>query len=82
MLRVCVFPVRNITDLGADAKSMANLGVIKSRFPGHAPADIPLDYIPYKTLSAAIGHCLLTGTILADTLGTGQLGSDTDVSFG
>lgn len=82
MLRNCVFPVRNVTDLGADAASMANLPVIQSRFPKYAPADIPLDCIPYKTFSAAVGHCLITGTVLADTSATWSLESDTDVSFG
>lgn len=82
MLRNCIFPIAHAVDLGADANSMANLAVIRSRFPKCAPADIPLDSIPYKTLSAAVGHCLLAGTVLAATLATGQLGSDTDVSFG
>lgn len=82
MLSGCTLPIRNITDLGGTEKSISDLAVIQSRFPNHEPNAIPLDYIPYKTFSAAVGHCLLSGTILADVLATSQLGSDTDVSFG
>lgn len=83
MLRDCVFPVSNVVDLGVDAKYITNLDVIRSRFPGKEPDTIPLDYIPYKTVSAAVCHCLVSGAVLESVLATGgEGGSDTDVSFG
>lgn len=86
MLRGCVFPVRNVVDLGVEATDISRLDVIRSRFPKQNPYTIPLDCIPYKTVSASVGHCIASGVVLASVLaasGTGgDGGSDTDVSFG
>jgi hypothetical protein len=82
MLETCVLTVQQVTDLGVDKESITNLDVVKARFSAAERAKLPLDCVPYKTLSAAVGHCMLSGTLLESVLGTNATGSDTDISFG
>jgi hypothetical protein len=83
MLRDCIFPVSNTVDLGVDASLVSNMNIIRSRFPRITTHNLPVDYIPYQTLSAAMCHCLVSGGILAGVMATSiTTSSDTDVSFG
>ncbi|MEN8870074.1 MAG: hypothetical protein ABF380_04465 [Akkermansiaceae bacterium] len=75
-------PTSNMTDLGLDIATISGLSVLQKRFGSKDLKSLPLDAIPYRTLSAALSHCIANGVLLGSILGANAMDSDTDTSFG
>lgn len=75
-------PASNMTDLGLDEATISGLSVLQKRFGSNDFKSLPLDAIPYRTLSAALTHCIANGVLLGSILGANAMDSDTDITFG
>jgi hypothetical protein len=82
MKRKCTLPITQFIDLGLDSETLSRLTILKKRFSSRDRATLALDAIPYRTLSAALTHCIATGVLLGSILGANATDSDTDTSFG
>lgn len=82
LINHCFLPISNVTDLGVDQATLSGLTVLRKRFEKKELKSLPLDTIPYRTLSAALTYCLANGVLLGSVLGANAMDSDTDTSFG
>ena len=79
----CPLAFEAALDLGLAPHTLSQLGVLRKRFHRRELPSLPLDVMPYRTLSASLTHCLAHGLVLDSVLGAaGGPDSDTDISFG